>query len=316
MDYYNILGLDKNASDEEIKKTYKKLALKFHPDRNKEQGAEDKFKQIAEAYEVLGDPEKRKQYDRFGSVGENPFQGGNPFGGSGGFQQRHMSREEAENLFGMFMGGKSSFGDSDDDEGIHIGGMGGHPFGQMFMGGMGGMGGMHDMGDILRQHMNAQNMHAQNMRQQRQQRQPPPQQREQEYQIECSLEELHSGDMKHININNNTHELKIRPGLENGKKFCKFANIIFSIKELPNERFERNGNNLKLKEKIELTSNEASSGFTRTIRLIGGEKYVLTLDKIPKSSYVHTIKGKGMPIDDKKQIVGYGDLLVEFDVSF
>lgn len=311
VDYYNVLGVDKNASEDEIKKAYKKLALKYHPDRNKDPGAEDKFKEIGEAYEILGDVEKRKQYDRFGSVGgnDNPFQGGHSFG-----QPRRMSREEAENLFGMFMGGRSSFGmDSDDDEGIHIGHMGGMPFGQMFMGGMpNGMHGMHDMGDILRQHMNAQNVHAQHMRQQRQQRQP----QEQEYQIECTLEDLYSGDMRYVNINNNTHELRIRPGLEDGKKFSKFENIMFSIKEKPNDKFERKGSNLRLKEKIGITSDEAVNGFSKTIRLLDGEKYVLTLNGIPNSSYVHTIKGKGMPIDDKKQIVGYGDLLVEFDVSF
>jgi DnaJ-class molecular chaperone len=312
MDYYNILGVDKNASDDEIKKTYKKLALKYHPDRNKDPGAEEKFKQIGEAYEVLGDPEKRKNYDRFGSAGEP----GNPFGGGGmhgGFQARHMSREEAENLFGMFMGGRNPFGDSDDDEGIHIGG--GHPFGQMFMGGMPGMGGMSDMGDILRHHMMAQNMHAQQMKQQRQkQAQQVPQ--EQEYQIECSLEDLYSGDVRYVNINDNTHELRIRPGLENGKKFSKFGNLMFSVKELPNERFERQGSTLKLKEKIILTCDEAKKGFTKQIRLLDGEKYNLTLSKIPNSSYVHTIKGKGMPIEEKKQIIGYGDLLVEFDVQF
>lgn len=289
MDYYNVLGVDKNASETEIKKKYKQLALKFHPDRNKEPGAEDKFKEISEAYEVLGNPEKRKNYDKYGSAGgnENMFQGG---------QTRHMSKEEAENLFGMFMGGKGHFGmDSDDDEGVHINMSGGHPFGQMFMGGIGGMG---DMRDILGQRMR--------------QRQP----REQEYQVECTLEDLYSGDVRYVNINNNTHQLKIRPGLEDGKKFSKFENMVFSIKEKTNERFQRKGANLILKEKIKLTTDEALKGFTKTIRLLDGEKYMLTLDKIPRSSYVHTIKGKGMPIDNKKQIIGYGDLSVEFDVIF
>lgn len=65
-DYYEILGLSKDSSVEDIKKTYRKLALQYHPDRNKEPGAEEKFKEISEAYAVLSDAEKRAQYDRFG----------------------------------------------------------------------------------------------------------------------------------------------------------------------------------------------------------------------------------------------------------
>ena len=68
-DYYEILGLSKDTSAEDIKKTYRKLALQYHPDRNKEAGAEEKFKEISEAYAVLSDPEKRTQYDRFGHAG-------------------------------------------------------------------------------------------------------------------------------------------------------------------------------------------------------------------------------------------------------
>jgi molecular chaperone DnaJ len=70
-DYYEILGLSKEASAEDIKKTYRKLALKFHPDKNKEAGAEERFKEISEAYAVLSDSEKRAQYDRFGHAGIN-----------------------------------------------------------------------------------------------------------------------------------------------------------------------------------------------------------------------------------------------------
>ena len=71
-DYYKILGVPKNASDEEIKKAYRKLAMQYHPDRNpgKEQWANEKFKEINEAYGVLGNPDKRKQYDQFGTVGD------------------------------------------------------------------------------------------------------------------------------------------------------------------------------------------------------------------------------------------------------
>ena len=84
-DFYSTLGVSKNASDDEIKKSYKKLAFKYHPDRNKgDKKAEEKFKEINEAYQVLGDNEKRSQYDTFGSAA---FEGGGAGGGfpGGGF---------------------------------------------------------------------------------------------------------------------------------------------------------------------------------------------------------------------------------------
>ena len=68
-DYYDILGVSKNASEDDLKKAFRKLAFQYHPDRNKEASAEEKFKEINEAYQVLSDPEKRSQYDRFGHAG-------------------------------------------------------------------------------------------------------------------------------------------------------------------------------------------------------------------------------------------------------
>ncbi len=80
-DYYQILGVPKNASQEQIKKAYRKLAMQFHPDRNqgKEHWANEKFKEINEAFGVLGDPQKRQQYDQFGTVGNIGDIFGSPF---------------------------------------------------------------------------------------------------------------------------------------------------------------------------------------------------------------------------------------------
>lgn len=69
-DYYQTLGLARGASDEEIKRAYRRQALRYHPDKNKEPGAEEKFKEIAEAYDVLSDPRKREIFDRYGEEGE------------------------------------------------------------------------------------------------------------------------------------------------------------------------------------------------------------------------------------------------------
>ncbi|NLB30345.1 MAG: DnaJ domain-containing protein, partial [Alcaligenaceae bacterium] len=80
-DYYESLGLGKNASEDEIKKAFRKLAMKYHPDRTQgDKEAEEKFKTIKEAYDVLSDPEKKSAYDRFGHAGVDP----NGMGGMGG----------------------------------------------------------------------------------------------------------------------------------------------------------------------------------------------------------------------------------------
>ncbi len=80
-DFYELLGVAKTAAPDEIKRAYRKLALQYHPDRNKSKEAEEKFKEINKAYEVLSDPAKKQQYDQFGP---SAFDGGNPFGGAGG----------------------------------------------------------------------------------------------------------------------------------------------------------------------------------------------------------------------------------------
>ena len=90
-DYYEVLGVSKDASDDEIKKAYRKLAIKYHPDKNPgDKEAEAKFKEVNEAHDVLSDKQKRARYDQFGHAGVggasgNPFAGGNPFGQGGNF---------------------------------------------------------------------------------------------------------------------------------------------------------------------------------------------------------------------------------------
>ena len=99
-DYYEVLGVEKNASEDEIKKAYRKIAIKYHPDRNPgDKEAEEKFKEAAEAYDVLHDPKKRQQYDQFGFNG--------PMGGGGfdGFGGATMNMDDIFSMFGDIFGG-------------------------------------------------------------------------------------------------------------------------------------------------------------------------------------------------------------------
>lgn len=108
-DYYETLGVSKNASDQEIKRAFRKLAKEYHPDINKTPEAEAKFKEIGEAYSVLGDETKRKQYDQFGHAAFE--QGaGNPGGGFGGFSGFNAEDIDLGSIFEDFFGGGFGFG--------------------------------------------------------------------------------------------------------------------------------------------------------------------------------------------------------------
>ncbi|UXX80263.1 molecular chaperone DnaJ [Reichenbachiella carrageenanivorans] len=119
-DYYEVLGVSKSATADEIKKAYRKLAIKYHPDKNPDdKQAEENFKEAAEAYEVLSDAQKKQRYDQFGHAGMGGASGGGGFGGGG------MSMDDIFSQFGDIFGG---------------GGGGGSPFDSFFGGGGGGRG--------------------------------------------------------------------------------------------------------------------------------------------------------------------------------
>lgn len=121
-DYYTVLGVARKASDDEIKKAFRKLAMKYHPDKNQnDKSAEEKFKEINEAYDVLSDPKKKQMYDQFGHAGfqGQPPPGGNPFRGfegfGAGFDPKQGPNQEAfqdmfSDFFGEFFSGDTSPG--------------------------------------------------------------------------------------------------------------------------------------------------------------------------------------------------------------
>ena len=113
-DYYEVLGVTKNANSKEIKQAYRKLAVKYHPDRNEgDKEAEEKFKEAAEAYEVLSNPEKKSRYDQFGHQG---MSGGRGFGG---FSNMSDIFEQHGDIFGDIFG--SAFGRQSSGRRIHKG---------------------------------------------------------------------------------------------------------------------------------------------------------------------------------------------------
>lgn len=153
-DYYKVLGVPRNADENALKRAYRKLAIKYHPDKNADDpSAEEKFKNIAEAYDVLSDKQKRAAYDRFGKDGARAAeQGADPSGfAGGGFPGggQRMDHRRAQEVFQMFFGGEdpfAAFGGGDGPVRIQImGGAGGGGLDDLFSFGGGGGGGLGTM---------------------------------------------------------------------------------------------------------------------------------------------------------------------------
>lgn len=259
-DFYKILGLSKGASDEDIKKAYRKLALKYHPDKNKESGAEEKFKEVAEAYEILSDPKKKEIYDKYGEDGLKMGAGPGSQGGSNGAYTYTWSGDPNE-TFRMFFGSSnpfgSFFGEDEDDGGI--GSFGGFP--GMFRFTSSGFGGPGGPGSNIQMNGNKKKT------------QDPPIYHD----LLVSLEDIAKGTTKKMRISRkvispdgrSTHledkvlTIEIKPGWKAGTKITFPregdqspntipADIVFVIKDKPHPEFKRDGSDLIYNVKITL----------------------------------------------------------------
>jgi len=346
-DYYKVLGVPKGSNDDVLKKAYRKLALKFHPDKNKAPEAEEKFKAIGEAYDVLSDPKKREIYDQYGEEGLKAGGGSGPPGGgsagggmpgggsmpAGGFSYHG----DPKATFAQF------FGTSDPFQSFNFGGMQG---GGMGGGGRGGFGGGHggepmDIGDIFggmggggRGGYSGPSS-AGGMRKQQRTKDPTI-----EKEVAVTLEELMTGVDKKMKISRKVYsedgslrtedkvlKLTVKPGWKSGTKitFAKEgdqvpgkipADIAFIIREKPHKLFTRdNGHNLKYTYKI--TLRDALCGTILHIPMLepGGRKIGLDCTgEIIKPQTIKRLQGYGLPIT--KEPGKRGDIIVHFEILF
>jgi curved DNA-binding protein len=286
-DYYKLLGVGKKATKEEIKKAFRKLAMKYHPDKNKDdKQAEEKFKKINEAYAVLSNDEKRKQYDTFGAEGfsqrfsrDDIFRG---FDISSIFKEFGMGDSSGGSFFSDIFGGGSSRG-----------GRSSSSFG--FDGPFGGFSGFGGQGGSSRGGRSNHGRHQ------------PPQAAETE--LTVNLLDVVTGSKKRISLDTGrgveTLDVAIPIGIEDGQKLRlkgkgpldpmsgQRSDLHVKISIAPHPVFQRKGNDLIVEKEVKLTE-----------MVLGGKVRVSTIDdqqielKVPahsKTNCMMRIKGKGIP---------------------
>lgn len=285
-DYYDILGVDKSASGDDIKKAYRKLALKYHPDRNADDPtAEDKFKDLSEAYEVLSDPEKRKKYDRLG-MNWNKYQyadagAGNGFGGNGGV---HFSGD-INDLFGN-MSGFSDF------------------FERFFGGGFGGGSKAGAGFDPFAQQTQAQ--------------------KGSDYKADLyiTLDEAFHGAERQISVDGRKLKINITPGVEEGKKLKlkgqgakgrqggERGDLYLNIHIHKHPFYDRDGNDIYYNLEVDLYT--AVLGGKVTVETLQGKKLSLTIPAGTQNGKIFRMKGFGMPVNAQK--TAFGDMFAKVHV--
>lgn len=256
-DYYETLGVKRDASQADIQRAYRQLARKYHPDVNKEDSAAEKFKQIGEAYEVLKDPEKRKKFDRLGADwkngqeftppndwGHSPFQGGRPGAQGGGFS--FQPGGQFSDFFEMFFGGD------------------GTPMDDRFGAGPG--------------------------------RARARQQPAQEAEISITLEEAHRGTTRQLQMQSpqgtKRIDVKIPAGVSHGTKMrLKDQGVILKINITPHKRYAIEGKNLNVT--LPVTPAEAALGAKLPVQTLDGE-VTITVPAGTSSGARLRLKDKGL----------------------
>jgi curved DNA-binding protein len=283
-DYYKILGVPKNASDEEIKKAYRKLAKQYHPDKNQgNKAAETKFKEISEAYDVLGDTQKRKYYDQLGSNwAEYQKYGGNPED----FLRRKQNPYQRPNT--QQPQEEFDFGDS----------FGGGGFSDFFK---------NIFGRFMGDDEDSQKTTSQRV----------SKGRDFETEMEISLEEAYTGTSRILNVLNQSLRLTVKPGIEDGQRLKltgrggetsdgKRGDLYVIVKIAKKEGFERKGDDLHCTVNVPIYT--AVLGGKILVKLLGGE-INFTIPVGTDSGKTFRIKSKGMP--KYATPTEYGDLYIK-----
>ena len=282
-DYYTILGVAKSATEGEIKKAYRNLAKKYHPDKTDGNKAlEEKFKEVSEAYEVLGNKENRKKYDELGANWKNNQQaGGN---GSGGFDySQYYSNPGAQGRQGShqtFEGDPEMFSDF---------------FNNIF-----GGGGFSSAGGHRRAARKGQNYSAE---------------------MDITLQEAYHGSTHIINVNGSKLRIKTKPGTRNKQKIKltgkgspglgggPAGDLIITINILPDARFSRKNDDLYINLTIDVYT-AVLGGKTQIPTLVGNIQ--MTIPKGTQGGNTLRIKGKGMPLYGSS--TQFGDLYVKTNI--
>ena len=292
-DYYQILGVSRDATTDEIKKAYRKLAAKYHPDKNPgDKSAEEKFKEINEAKEVLTDPEKRKLYDQFGKDWEYYKQAG----AQGNFDWSKYAQQQG--------GGRTYTysGNIEDMEDL-FGGGGFSDFFDLLFGGGGGA--------------RTRTRHGRT-------RTRPTSQKGQDYAAEVfiSLEEAYHGTSRQLNVDGQTIKINLKPGVADGQKLKvsgkggpgiaggQKGDLYITVKVYPHPLFERKGDDLYTDVKVDLYT-----------AVLGGKVEVNTfkgkvkVDIAPGTNPGKVLKLKGLGMPNYKHPGTHGDLYVKINVE-
>lgn len=324
-DYYGILGVSRDADQDGIKKAYRKAALKWHPDKNqdKKEYAEGKFKEIAEAYDVLSDPQKKAVYDQYGEEGlkgggsagpsdQHPSAGGDAGGMPGGFH--YEFRGDPNEIFSRFFKDSfqrsSSFGETPFDD-----------FGGIF-GGMGGFGSSADRGKRMRGMNGSHGGHGGHAR-----AGPAI------FDLNLTLEEIHAGATKKMKIKRKSLtlqrepdtvlEVKVKPGWKAGTKVTfrgegdelqpgLAQDVIFVVREKVHKTFTREGANLLHHVQIPLV--DALTGCKIDVPTLDNRILRVNVRDIVTPNYTKVVHGEGMP--HSKEPGSKGDLIITFDIIY